>query len=68
MDTQTIYSWAFGSSLILLVLATAFGIAAIWVPDFWQNEYARKFFWTGTVLFGVSLTVAIITKLLGASP
>ena len=44
------YNFCFKSCLATLAIATALGVAAIWVPDAW-HEVGAKLLWTDVVLF-----------------
>ena len=65
MDTNTIYTIAFWTAITMLMVGLVFGITAVWIPDIFSDRIVAKLFWTGTILFGVSLAVAVITKMLG---
>lgn len=64
MDIGTIYTLAFWTCLVTLAIGTLLGLIAIWLPDSFNNDLQTRLFMTDGILFGVSLAVAIITRLL----
>ena len=56
------YNFCFKSCLVTLAIATAFGVAAIWVPDSW-HEVGAQLLWTDAVLFVGSTVGALLCKL-----
>lgn len=55
----------FVAAMVMLVLTTVLGLAAVWVPDFWRHDAGPKTMWTAIVLFAVTVAAAAITKWLG---
>lgn len=53
------YNFCFKSCLVTVAIATAIGVASIWVPDAW-HEVGSKLFYTNGILFAGSVTGAIL--------
>jgi hypothetical protein len=54
------YEFCFKSCLASVAVATALGVAAIWVPEGW-HEIGAKLLWTDIVLFVGSLAGALLS-------
>lgn len=59
------YPFFFYTCLVMLGVSVALGIAAVWIPSFWEHRECPKLIWTSIVLFGASVAAALITKWLG---
>lgn len=64
MDVETLYTFAFWGSIVMVLFGAALGLVGIWFEDFFKYKIVERLFITDGILFATALAVTIITKLL----